>query len=403
MIRLSILFLLVSISHFVNANPIYSIKIEVESHWNMSFIPGFTSFSVSGISENHNILAVVGSDTIPLRPNTHFSQQTVSQLVAFNNLEFGIELINLSKRKLQLQLSAYNANYSPLLTYKIKQAQLAFKKNNCDLPPVIDQKIWREGLPDPKPNPSTTNASHLVVHHSATSNTATDYLLAVRNIYLYHINNNGWDDVGYNYLIDPNGVLYAGRDGQGKNDDEIKGAHFCGKNSNTMGICLIGNYSQTPVSDSMQNTLEQLLAWKAKKNNIQPLESQLHPKGVSNAIVLNNICGHRDGCATECPGNYAYQLMDSIKTHVAIKLVDCGFSVHAQQLKTNKTFIIKHNKILLNNQNKVQYFIFDPTGRLLDQGVAQNQIELNDYSGLLIVHFKSKDKMQTIKLFRNGN
>ncbi|MEZ4907434.1 MAG: hypothetical protein R2771_07300 [Saprospiraceae bacterium] len=40
-------------------------------------------------------------------------------------------------------------------------------------------------------------------------------------------------------MIDPNGVIYEGRGG----GDNVMGAHMCGHNYNTMGICALGTYS----------------------------------------------------------------------------------------------------------------------------------------------------------------
>ncbi|MFN7929681.1 MAG: hypothetical protein U0Y68_17395 [Blastocatellia bacterium] len=50
---------------------------------------------------------------------------------------------------------------------------------------------------------------HLLVHHTANANTATDWAAVVRAIWSFHIFTNGWSDIGYNYLIDPN-VIYEG-------------------------------------------------------------------------------------------------------------------------------------------------------------------------------------------------
>lgn len=217
--------------------------------------------------------------------------------------------------------------------------------------------------------------------------------MAVRNIYLYHTNNNGWDDVGYNYLISPDGTLFAGRDGQGKEDDNIKGAHFCGKNSYTMGVCLIGNYSEIAPPDSMIEKLSALLAWKANKDNLQPLESSFHPKGSSSGFNLPIICGHRDGykagvftgCQTECPGNYTYAILDTVRNKVAKRLIDCGFAVGlAQQEKYNKV-LFKNGIVSFSNSAIVAYQITDISGRLIASGKS-NQLQMALPKGLFIIN-----------------
>src|SRR5690606_5894496 len=114
--------------------------------------------------------------------------------------------------------------------------------NHCSEPQMIDPSHWRAGLPQPKGSPVFTSVNHIIIHHSAGSNLVTDFTNEVRNIYLYHTNVNGWDDIGYNFLIAPNGTIYQGRDGRGiVEKDYVMGAHMCGRNSGTMGICLLGD------------------------------------------------------------------------------------------------------------------------------------------------------------------
>jgi len=141
--------------------------------------------------------------------------------------------------------------------------------------------------------PVTTSVTHLIVHHSAGSNTSSDWAARVRSIWNAHVNSNGWDDIGYNWLIDPNGVLYEGR------ADNRLGAHFCGTNGGTMGVCMIGTYTDILPTPEALATLRNLLSWKACKETIDPLDFSFHN---SSGLNLFHISGHQDGCATECPG-----------------------------------------------------------------------------------------------------
>jgi peptidoglycan recognition protein len=53
----------------------------------------------------------------------------------------------------------------------------------------------------------------------------------------YHMDTNGWSDIGYNFLVGGDGNIYEGR-------GWIRvGAHTPGYNINSMGICLIGNFT----------------------------------------------------------------------------------------------------------------------------------------------------------------
>lgn len=110
----------------------------------------------------------------------------------------------------------------------------------CPQPPFIDRDGWCPNGDCPiDATPEWTTVTHLIVHHSATSNTSSDWPAVVRSIWNSHVNgpNTGWDDIGYNWLIDPEGNIYQGR------FDNQQGAHFCSKNQGTMGVCVIGTYT----------------------------------------------------------------------------------------------------------------------------------------------------------------
>lgn len=157
------------------------------------------------------------------------------------------------------------------------------------------------------PTVEYTTPSHLIVHHSAGANSSSDWPAVVRAIWDYHVNVRGWDDIGYNWLIDPQGTLYIGR------ADNVRGAHFCGFNSNTMGCCMMGTYTTTLPTVESRETLIGLLAWKSVQMNIDPLASSYHS---SSSKILDHIAGHRQGCSTECPGSQFYASFSNVRNEV---------------------------------------------------------------------------------------
>jgi len=180
----------------------------------------------------------------------------------------------------------------------------------CPQPSFQRRSDWcPAGNCPPNPNPSFTDVTHLIVHHSATANTATSWAAVVRSFWDFHVNTNGWADIGYNWLIDPNGVVYEGR------GDNVLGAHFCGTNGRTMGVCVIGDFTNVVPTQAALDQLRNLLAWKACNINADPLSTLLH---TGSGLTLNRISGHRDGvCSTSCPGNMLYPLLPNIRQNVA--------------------------------------------------------------------------------------
>jgi hypothetical protein len=188
--------------------------------------------------------------------------------------------------------------------------------------PIRSRVDW--GCPDGADSgwkPAYTRITHAVVHHTAGSNTATDYDAEVRNIWYYHTVTNGWGDIGYNFLIAPDGVIYEGRSG----GHGAIGAHFSCRNTNTVGVSLLGTFTNVPPTDAALASLERILGELATRNGLDPLAIVRHaPSG----LELPQIIGHRDGnvpgatCTiTECPGNVVYSMLPAMRSEVACRPV----------------------------------------------------------------------------------
>ena len=255
---------------------------------------------------------------IVLTPDSHspvVNGWQKSNLIVFDEPKYGF---NLSENN-QTQLKMAYLIHTPDLLMEFPQKNTAF--DTCLHPQMILQEDWRIGLPEPDYERIPNQVRHQIIHHSATSNELTDYANLVRSIYLYHTEVNGWSDIGYNYLISPNGWIFAGRDpGEELLQDEVLGAHFCSSNTGTMGICLLGTFTDQLPSSEALSTLNQLLGWKAANANLDPEGSFVHP--LNNA--LGTIAGHSDGCATSCPGETLASLLPEIRAEVIETIHDCG-------------------------------------------------------------------------------
>ncbi|MCB0837585.1 MAG: N-acetylmuramoyl-L-alanine amidase [Bacteroidetes bacterium] len=211
-------------------------------------------------------------------------------------------------------------NVTPLTASTISGTTIAGMNSECgcDLPAFATRADWNcpDGNNPSCASPDYSQVSHQIVHHSAGINSSNNWAAVVLSIWDSHVNINGWCDIGYNWIIDPNGIIYEGRGG----GNNVKGAHFCGKNTGTMGICMLGNFENATPSPEALASLNKLLTWKSCDANISPTGSSYH---MSSSQTLMTISGHRDGCATVCPGGNLYPLLPSIRTQVKAQLDQC--------------------------------------------------------------------------------
>ena len=162
----------------------------------------------------------------------------------------------------------------------------------------------------------------MFVHHTVSSNgySQAQAAAAVRGVQSYHVNGNGWNDIGYNFLIDAYGTIYEGR--AGGIDRAVIGAQAGGFNTGSSGVALLGTYTAATPGSAMQTALEQLIAWKADVHHFHPTGTSVavsagssrYPDG--QAVTLDNISGHRDVSTTTCPGDGPYNGLAATRTAV---------------------------------------------------------------------------------------
>lgn len=198
-------------------------------------------------------------------------------------------------------------------------------------PPVVSRTGWGSGDGQgSRVAPAYYPVRHMVVHHTVDPNSLTSsegwWGDRVRAIWSFHTFSRGWGDVGYNYLIAPNGQIFEGRAG----GDNAVGFHDTG-NYGSMGVAMIGTYASVPPSSSAQNSLVDILAWKASQRGIDPLGSSYYygcdiSRYCGNAgAVTPNIAGHRQVANnpagyTSCPGDDLASILPSIRSRVQSRL-----------------------------------------------------------------------------------
>ena len=204
------------------------------------------------------------------------------------------------------------------------------------IPEIISRSEW--GADELKMTwpVANTKVQKFVIHHTASTNLVPDldgsreYKNMVNSIYNYHNGKKTWyedgekyigfGDIGYNYLIDPNGNIYEGRSG---GNGAVAG-HVSGFNTGSVGISVLGRYedyvdsennlvSAHPVNSAIKQALVNLIGWLAANNNIN-----LNQITNFNGKNIDGLVGHGDLTPTICPGHELKKELDSIQKNATI-------------------------------------------------------------------------------------
>lgn len=146
----------------------------------------------------------------------------------------------------------------------------------------------------------------IIVHHTAETGVENGRTpeQVMRAIYRYHTVSRGWGDIGYHYVIAPDGEIYEGRAG---GDYVVAGHAYC-NNVGTIGIALMGNFNNQEPSNKQVSALRNLLLHLAETYELDLTdEDWYHGKKTS------NLLGHRDLSATSCPGQNLYDLLPYLR------------------------------------------------------------------------------------------
>jgi len=183
-------------------------------------------------------------------------------------------------------------------------------------PKVISRTAWgaeRKGKRGcrPRREPDIGGVRAAVVHHTVNANnySEAEAPAMVLGICHYHRNGNGWDDIGYNALVDRFGNVYEGRAGGLRK--AVVGAHAQGFNSQTTGVAVLGTYMTQRISKPAMRGLVRFLAWKLVRHNRTTKgkaklrsgggPASRYPKG--KLVRTKRIMGHRRLGLTACPGD----------------------------------------------------------------------------------------------------
>jgi hypothetical protein len=154
-----------------------------------------------------------------------------------------------------------------------------------------------------------------IIHHQAGSNTYTQAQVPgiIKGIQNWHMDGNGWDDIGYNFLVDKYGGVWEGR--QGGITRNVVGAHAFEFNTGSTGVCFLGDLDTAQPSAVAIDAAGKLVAWRLSLAGIVDLKgTTVYPKDVKQARKPV-VSGHRDVNSTTCPGRYLYAKLATLRTY----------------------------------------------------------------------------------------
>jgi hypothetical protein len=191
-------------------------------------------------------------------------------------------------------------------------------------PPIILRGAWGADEAIRRAPPSYARTLQFgIVHHTAGSNAYTKAQSAaiVRGIEVYHVKGNGWNDIGYNFLVDKYGQVFEGR--YGGVDKNVIGAHAEGFNTGSFGVALLGTYETVASTAAEKAALVNLLAWRLDVAHVDPLSTLTFSSGgnarfpAGTAVFLRAVSGHKDTGFTSCPGATVYSLLGALARQAA--------------------------------------------------------------------------------------
>ncbi|XP_014482418.1 PREDICTED: peptidoglycan-recognition protein SC2-like [Dinoponera quadriceps] len=172
------------------------------------------------------------------------------------------------------------------------------KHPNCigaaECPRIVSREEWKarkrlgfELLP-------VTPTPYVVIHHGGIRRYCKDQescSAIVRSYQNFHMDDRGWYDIGYNFLVGEDGNVYTGRGW------DYVGAHAIGYNTQSIGICVLGDFTDFLPNAAALKALNELIAC-----------------GVSLGKISDkyNVIGHRQTRATECPGESFYKYVKAL-------------------------------------------------------------------------------------------
>lgn len=165
------------------------------------------------------------------------------------------------------------------------------------------REVW--GARPPKSLTMDGPKHTVFIHHSDglgnAFTTKAEQRACMRSIQNYHMDHNGWNDIGYAFVVfQPEGsILHHARVYDGRNVHAIPAAQL-GHNTGTIPVCVVGNFQIERVQRVTKERLIEVV------------------RNLKKEFGIHSIKGHRDVNQTDCPGDHLYPLVSEIRRTLAL-------------------------------------------------------------------------------------
>lgn len=184
-------------------------------------------------------------------------------------------------------------------------------------PPIVPRTAWDpDGSCRPRQRPRLGPAvRRVVVHHTQIFRRypAEDAAGLVHNLCESHVEERGFDDLGYHLIVDRFGAIYEGR--AGGITRPVVGAHAQGFNQGTVGVALMGDFDVDEVPEPARRSLVRVVAWLTELHGFDPAAVSPHVStggansrfGEGEVVDLPGLFAHTLVGTTSCPGRHLWE------------------------------------------------------------------------------------------------
>ncbi|XP_016075615.1 PREDICTED: peptidoglycan recognition protein 4 [Miniopterus natalensis] len=164
-------------------------------------------------------------------------------------------------------------------------------KGSLDVSTMVSRKEWGAGAVGCS-TPLTMPVDFLVMHHvpglECDSQPACSQRL--RELRAYHMHNNSWCDLAYNFLVGDDGRVYEGV-GWG-----VQGVHTQGYSNVSLGFAFFGTKEGHSPSPAALSAMERLMSYAVQKGHLSPLYAQPFLVKGENCLAPLEKAGPKKAC-----------------------------------------------------------------------------------------------------------